>query len=252
MRSRHWCTSWRAASARSRPGSATTSVGDGRRIDKRAPTSKTRPRLDLIARSGLQTLSPEGDCISPGRVFEAGGPQEWIVVASIFLDFTLPNAATWFYFSFLLAHRRLLQVRPTSLAPQLGPVHAVPAGARACCSLQEAHALPGARPGGPSRSPAAVGTRDGAPADRRVRGLPATRAGTLLKIGYIWLVVGSAYFFARCIFDLGLEKRPSPDSQYEPAGAGLAGGRPVPVAVGGRGPPDAGLAAASRAAGRWR
>src|SRR5438270_981213 len=39
------------------------------------------------------------------------------MIASIFFDFSLPNAATWFYFSFLLAHAiffkfdRLLSLR---------------------------------------------------------------------------------------------------------------------------------------------
>src|SRR5438552_130306 len=32
------------------------------------------------------------------------GVWEMALLASIFFDFSLPNAATWFYFSFLLAH----------------------------------------------------------------------------------------------------------------------------------------------------
>lgn len=110
--------------------------------------------------------------------------------ASIFLEFALPNAATWFYFSFLLGvavfyrFDRALSLRNWDLitlfllAPGL-------------LFLIQAHGLPSV-----DRSTDDI-TRE--PSDRE----------RLLLAGYIWLMAGSFYFFVRCIFDLGLEKRPT-------------------------------------------
>jgi hypothetical protein len=36
-----------------------------------------------------------------------------------------------------------------------------------------------------------------------------SRSEGLLLIGYVWLIAGTGYWFARCIFDLGLERRPN-------------------------------------------
>jgi hypothetical protein len=102
------------------------------------------------------------------------------VSTSIFTAFNLPNAATWFYFSLLLAvalffkFTRLLSVRNWDvitlflLAPGL-------------LLLQEAHE--------PQTDPA--------------------RRDTLLLVGYLWLLGGSAYFLGRCLFDLALVRRPA-------------------------------------------
>src|SRR5207253_7333519 len=38
---------------------------------------------------------------------------------------------------------------------------------------------------------------------------PAFTAGRWLWIGYLWLMCGSVYFSARCIFDLALVQRPA-------------------------------------------
>ena len=129
------------------------------------------------------------------------------MVASIFLDFTLPNAATWFYFSFLLAvavffkFDRLLALRNWDLVALYLMVPGL-------LLIQEAHALQ-------SLVPAAQREAYLQPALDDDAGLPPEteaflrRSHTLLIAGYVWLVIGSAYFFMRAIFDLGLEKRPA-------------------------------------------
>lgn len=131
---------------------------------------------------------------------------------SIFTDFNLPNAATWFYFSLLLAvalffkFSRLLSVRNWDvltlflLAPGL-------------LLLQEAHAL---------------------------HGDPARRE-FLLWVGYLWLLGGSAYFLGRCLFDLALVRRPALSPNLNLSGmAWLAGALLVCLtAVAARRPADA-------------
>jgi hypothetical protein len=129
------------------------------------------------------------------------------VFASIFLDFSLPNAATWFYFSFLLAHAvffkfdRLLSLRNWDLFTLYLLVPGL-------LLLQEAHAIRAQIPPSPregvSRSAILENERppDGYEEAR-------DRADGLLLAGYIWLMAGTAYLFARCIFDLGLDKRPT-------------------------------------------
>jgi hypothetical protein len=134
------------------------------------------------------------------------------VSTSIFTDFNLPNAATWFYFSLLLAvalffkFSRLLSVRNWDvltlflLAPGL-------------LLLQEAHAL---------------------------HGDPARRE-FLLWVGYLWLLGGSAYFLGRCLFDLALVRRPALSPNLNLSGmAWLAGALLVCLtAVAARRPADA-------------
>jgi hypothetical protein len=127
------------------------------------------------------------------------------VIASIFFDFTLPNAATWFYFSFLLAlavffkFDRLLSLRNWDLITLFLLVPGF-------LLVQEAHALQGVLPEGHRDVLTSNHTSEKLPPDlESIR----DRAQSLLVIGYIWLVAGSGYLFARCIFDLGLEKRPS-------------------------------------------
>jgi hypothetical protein len=95
---------------------------------------------------------------------------------SIFLDFVLPNATTWFYLSLLLAialffqFHRLLSLRNWDLVTLFMLVPGL-------LILQEAAA-------------------DKAKPDR-------------FWIGYLWLLVGSWYFFARCLVDLALVRRPA-------------------------------------------
>lgn len=97
--------------------------------------------------------------------------------ASIFLDFNLPNATTWFYLSFVLAialfyqFHRVLSLRNWDLVTLFMLVPGL-------LLIQEATAL-GAKPG-----------------------------SERLWVGYLWLLVGSWYFFARCLVDLALVRRP--------------------------------------------
>jgi hypothetical protein len=98
------------------------------------------------------------------------------VPSSIFLDFYLPNATTWFYLSALLAvalfyqFHRLLSLRNWDLVTIFMLVPGL-------LLLQEA---------------AAASTKT----DR-------------FWIGYLWLLVGTWYYFARCMLDLALVRRPA-------------------------------------------
>ncbi len=105
---------------------------------------------------------------------------------SIFLNIQLPNAATWFYFSALLAvalffkFSRLLSVRNLDILTLFLFVPGL-------LLLSE--------PGSTHRLPA-----------------------------YIWLVSASGYFFVRCLADLALVRRPALSPNLNPAGlAWLAG-----------------------------
>jgi hypothetical protein len=154
---------------------------------------------------------------------------------SIFLEFNLPNATTWFYFSFLLAvalffkFSRLLSVRnwdvvtvfllvpgllllqegrPNPTAPSRHPAAAVAALVSGAGGLSAA--VPAAAPG-------AVG------ALMQVA-QPSVTPSRLLWFGYLWLLCGSAYFLVRCLFDLALVRRPALSPNLTLAGlAWLAG-----------------------------
>jgi hypothetical protein len=103
------------------------------------------------------------------------------VEPSIFLEFRLPNAATWFYFSLFLTvalffqFTRLLSIRNLDLLMLFLLVPGF-------LLIQEAAALEQAGQG--------------------------TRAARGRALGYGWLLAGSAYWFARAVFDLALTKRP--------------------------------------------
>jgi hypothetical protein len=127
------------------------------------------------------------------------------VFASIFLDLTLPNAASWFYFSLLLSQAiffrfdRLLTLRNWDVVSLYLLVPGL-------LLLIEAHGLQTKLPPGyrdPQSRPALAA--DILPEDQEA---VMERSDRLLLIGYVWLIAGSAYFFGRCLFDLGLEKRP--------------------------------------------
>jgi hypothetical protein len=104
------------------------------------------------------------------------------VPTSIFLDFNLPNATTWFYLSSLLAvalffkFSRLLSLRNWDLVTLFLLVPGL-------LLLQEEYARAQA-----TGAPPAIGR---------------------LWFGYLWLLVGGAYFFARCLVDLALVRRPA-------------------------------------------
>src|SRR6516164_1784936 len=118
--------------------------------------------------------------------------------ASIFFEFQLPNAATWFYFSFLLAvalffkFSRLLTVRNWDVVSLFllvpGLLLLQEANAK---NQQSSHQGNGGRIAPP-------------PANAK---LP--RTDPLRSLGYIWLVAGSGYFLFRCLLDLALIGRPA-------------------------------------------
>src|SRR5215475_4145373 len=89
---------------------------------------------------------------------------------SIFLDFNLPNATTWFYFSLLLAvalffkFSRLLSVRNLDVVSLFLPV-------------------PGL--------------------------LLLVEGGSGYFYGYLWLMGACLYFLVRCLVDLALVRRPA-------------------------------------------
>ncbi|MBX9580220.1 MAG: hypothetical protein K2X87_07915 [Gemmataceae bacterium] len=115
---------------------------------------------------------------------------------SIFLDFNLPNAVTWFYFSLILTvalffqFAGVLSVRNLDL---LGLFLLVPG----FLLLQEA-------------------------AELAARGDTA-RAGRGQATGYTWLVAGSAYWFARAVVDLALVRRPVLRPNLSAPGLGFLG-----------------------------
>jgi hypothetical protein len=123
-----------------------------------------------------------------------------LAVDSIFLDFKLPNATTWFYFSFLLAvalffkFARFLSVRNLDVVTLFLLVPGL-------LLLQEAHTELSS-----SAAEASAG---------------ATR---LLWFGYLWLVGGSAYFLVRCLLDLVLERRPALGPNLNLSGLAWLGG----------------------------
>jgi len=113
------------------------------------------------------------------------------VSASIFLDFNLPNATTWFYLSSLLAvalffkFNRLLSLRNWDLVTLFLLVPGL-------LLLHEEYARA-----------AAEGVRP---------------VAARLWLGYLWLMAGSVYLFVRCLFDLALVRRPALDPNLNLAG----------------------------------
>ena len=116
------------------------------------------------------------------------------MLASIFLDFNLPNAATWYYFSLLLVvglflkFGRLFSLRNWDLLTLFMLVPGF-------LLLQEAHAL------------LFSAKEDGF--DPALKAKITARGETLLFFGYVWLIAGSGYWFARCLLDLALVQRPT-------------------------------------------
>lgn len=129
------------------------------------------------------------------------------MVASIFLDFTLPNAATWFYFSFLLAlaiffrFDRLLTLRNWDLVS----LYLIIPG---LLLIQEAHALQALVPADVRQAYRSARLADLGPVPAETEHF-LQHSRHLLVVGYVWLIAGSVYFFLRALFDLGLEKRPA-------------------------------------------
>jgi hypothetical protein len=127
--------------------------------------------------------------------------------ASIFLEFQLPNATTWFYFSLILAvalfvkFRRFLSIRNWDVVSLFLLVPGL-------LLLQEAR------------------TREHQAQLQKDRGaLPAAEAEAakaqaewLRWLGYLWLLAGSGYFLGRCLADLALVRRPALDPNLNPGG----------------------------------
>jgi hypothetical protein len=119
--------------------------------------------------------------------------------ATIFQDFNLPNAATWFYFSLLLAvalffkFSRLLSLRNWDV---LALFLLVPG----LLLRQEATEPQPAAP--EADSP----TAQAANGEAKPAGNSSNR---LLWFAYLWLLCGSGYFMARCLMDLALVRRPA-------------------------------------------
>jgi hypothetical protein len=152
---------------------------------------------------------------------------------AIFLDFNLPNATTWLYFSFLLAmalffkFSRLLSVRNLDIVmvfllvpgllvqqasrPQPMPIEQEPVVQVA--SLFGHGAMP--------ETPAAMA---GYVANFTQRCGAALEKHSWLWVGYLWLLLGSVYFFCRCLLDLTLVQRPALGPNLQTGGlAWLAG-----------------------------
>ena len=112
---------------------------------------------------------------------------------SIFLSFTLPNAATWFYFSLILSvalffqFTRLMSFRNLDLIMLFLMVPGF-------LFLQEAHGLIAA---GDSNAP------EETDAERLF-----LRGHRELVLAYAWLVIGCVFWFARALVDLALVRRP--------------------------------------------
>jgi hypothetical protein len=162
------------------------------------------------------------------------------LLATIFQEFNLPNAATWFYLSLLLAvalffkFSRLLSLRNWDvlalflLVPGLllrqenerkqPQPDADPA--RSDAAKQPPNAEP--RPYQPRAFPSSL-SDEGPPepvTSEAMEKKPKTEAATegskdtagsarLQWFAYLWLLCGSVYFLARCLMDLALERRPA-------------------------------------------
>jgi hypothetical protein len=152
---------------------------------------------------------------------------------STFLDFNLPNPTTWLIFSFLLAmalffkFSRLLSIRNLDvvmiflLAPGLLLVQATrPQPAPATQNPATPIAVFVAQAGAADSATgviinAANFTHQSGQALENVR---------WLWWGYLWLLVGSVYFFCRCLLDLPLVQRPALSPNLQIGGsAWLAG-----------------------------
>jgi hypothetical protein len=158
-----------------------------------------------------------------------------IAHGSIFSEFNLPNATTWFYFSLLLAvalffrFSRLLSVRnwdvltlfvlvPGLLLLQEARTHPLPAGVRPVVTA--AHLVAGAGQGLAVPGAALSGALGLAGWGEAALAPPAR----LVWFGYLWLLCGSAYFWIRCVVDLALVRRPALSPNLNRSGLAWLGG----------------------------
>lgn len=143
---------------------------------------------------------------------------------SIFLDFHLPNATTWFYLSVILAvalffkFNRLLSIRNWDLVAVFAMVpglllvregHELKREARQFADVaMRLHGLTDADPAAAFAS----GLLEGHARSRDAQ------AAQRVWWGYLTLLAGSAYWLLRCLADLALVRRPALAPNLNPAG----------------------------------
>lgn len=141
-------------------------------------------------------------------------------MASIFYEFNLPNSTTWFYFSFLLAialffrFTRLLSVRNLDVVALFALVPGLLLLLEAQGKLRAAQEqLPVEVARMVAQSSSVMATPSWGPTNAvsvaSTTLAAANSARQLAWIGYLWLLCGSAYWFFRCLLDLGLVSRPA-------------------------------------------
>jgi hypothetical protein len=136
---------------------------------------------------------------------------------SIFLDFHLPNAATWFYFSLILTISLFFQfARPFCLRNlDLLTLFLIVPG---FLLLQEARTL---HPNGSSNNGSSTGgeTEKARSTTRgEIESLPPEQL-----LAYGWLLIGTGYWFVRTLFDLTLVRRPTLSPNLTTAGLACLG-----------------------------
>ncbi len=136
--------------------------------------------------------------------------------ASVFLDFSLPNPTTWFYFSFLLAvaiffkFGRVFSIRNLDvillflLVPALMIIQSSKPTIPQHPAVHAAGLIGHGSMGAIAATPAFVGGVETYAIERQEN----AEAARWLWFGYLWLIVGSGVFFIRCLFDLALVQRP--------------------------------------------
>jgi hypothetical protein len=133
---------------------------------------------------------------------------------SIFLNFWLPNATTWFYFSFLLAvalffkFSRLLSVRNWDVLTIFLLVPGMLLIEDSQPNTVQKRVVAATVVGGLSGQVLA-GPGGGIPAAGALARVQELAPKSGLKFGYVWMLCGSAYLLLRCLFDLALVQRPA-------------------------------------------
>lgn len=154
--------------------------------------------------------------------------------ASVFLDFSLPNTTTWFYFSFLLAvaiffkFGRLFSVRNLDvlilflLVPPIMLIQASRGGPPEPAQNPAVHAAGLIGRGGVSGISAGPSLVGGV-ATYALERQSAVDAPRWVWIGYLGLLIGTGILFLRCLFDLALVQRPNLEPNLNFGGLGWFG-----------------------------
>lgn len=139
---------------------------------------------------------------------------------TVFLDFNLPNATTWFYFSLLLAialffkFSRVLSIRnwDVVLLFLLVPGLLLIQSARPPATPTEKHPAVGVARLVGQGTLAGVGSSTaalGSIAEFLGQESGRLESASWRWLGYLWLLIGSIYLLLRCLFDLTLVQRPA-------------------------------------------